>query len=326
VRWQCDTPLSCFIRNGSGGFVVASLSGDANNIDIVGFDVGNAPNGLFGFMAEWTGSAAQSMSGNSVHVIGNYFHDIAQTYNGPYGAGCPDTGMVQFLNQHGHYLKDPQVIGNRLTNFGRPASGGPCPVDGRQHGPGIYIIGTGATIENNIVSNSNNMGIQVYEQSCQAVVSNNIVFSNRNAGIIIGGGGPNCPANGNNTINNNIVVNNKGNGLAEVGGGSTGNDCSSSHPSLWSNNLTFGNSGAAYAYQGSCDTIANQKTEDPATTFVNYHADGSGDYHLKSGSVAINGGATSCVPGGQNPCTPSTDFDGKTRPRGAAIDIGAYEQ
>jgi hypothetical protein len=85
VRWQCDAPLSCLIRNGSGGFVVASLASGDNNIDIVGFDVGNAPNGLFGFMAEWTGSAAQSLSGNSVHVIGNYFHDIAQTYNGAYG-------------------------------------------------------------------------------------------------------------------------------------------------------------------------------------------------------------------------------------------------
>jgi Right handed beta helix region len=126
--------------------------------------------------------------------------------------------MVQFLNQHGHYLTDPEVIGNRLTNFGRPASSGPCPADGRQHGPGIYIIGVGAVIENNIVSNANNMGIQVYEQSCQAVISNNTVFNNRNAGIIVGGGGPNCSANGNNTINNNIVVNNKGNGLAEVGG------------------------------------------------------------------------------------------------------------
>jgi len=49
----------------------------------------------------------------------------------------------------------------------------------------------------------------------------------------------------------------------------------------------------------------------------------SGDYHLKAGSTAINNGTTACALSG---CAPSTDFDGKARPQGAAIDIGAYEQ
>ena len=51
--------------------------------------------------------------------------------------------------------------------------------------------------------------------------------------------------------------------------------------------------------------------------FVNYQQDGSGDYHLKSTSPAIDAG----TPVG----APSTDFDGNPRPQGKGYDIGPYE-
>jgi hypothetical protein len=57
-------------------------------------------------------------------------------------------------------------------------------------------------------------------------------------------------------------------------------------------------------------------TADPQ--FVNYQAAGTtGDYRLKSTSPAINKGTASSAP--------TYDINNIARPRGAAYDIGAYE-
>ena len=48
-----------------------------------------------------------------------------------------------------------------------------------------------------------------------------------------------------------------------------------------------------------------------------YSGHGSGDYHLKSISPAIDAGTSIDAP--------STDYDNNTRPQGAGFDIGAYE-
>jgi len=73
---------------------------------------------------------------------------------------------------------------------------------------------------------------------------------------------------------------------------------------------------------------ANVGTTMNTNIFVNYQDDGSGDYHLVSGSPAISAGtltsATVCAASpGISPCVPTTDFSGKTRT--TRIDIGAYE-
>jgi hypothetical protein len=50
---------------------------------------------------------------------------------------------------------------------------------------------------------------------------------------------------------------------------------------------------------------------------VNYQPNGSGDYRLLSSSPAIDRGTSVKAP--------TIDYAGVARPRGAAIDIGAYE-
>jgi len=50
----------------------------------------------------------------------------------------------------------------------------------------------------------------------------------------------------------------------------------------------------------------------------------TGDYHLRSGAMAIDAGTTLCA-AGVTLCVPALDFHGLIRPRGAAYDIGAYE-
>jgi hypothetical protein len=62
-------------------------------------------------------------------------------------------------------------------------------------------------------------------------------------------------------------------------------------------------------------TASGTITADPR--FVNYKADGTGDYHLTDTSAAINKGLLAYAP--------STDLDGNSRLPGPGCDIGAYE-
>jgi hypothetical protein len=62
-------------------------------------------------------------------------------------------------------------------------------------------------------------------------------------------------------------------------------------------------------------TITNTIIADPK--FIHGFLDGTGDYHVQTGSPAIDAGTSSNAP--------STDFAGNTRPQGGGYDIGAYE-
>lgn len=72
--------------------------------------------------------------------------------------------------------------------------------------------------------------------------------------------------------------------------------------------------GGTITDNGTSFTASNNLTTDPSFVDAN-----NGDFHLQSGSAALNAGAdlTATVP---------TDYDLNSRPQGAAVDIGAFER
>lgn len=146
-------------------------------------------------------------------------------------------------------------------------------------------------IRNNIIyritnSSSQKMGNGIYVYD-DALIYNNIIYDNSDYGIRIRGYG-----NGTVKIYHNTIF---GNGVAPIGGdvdgrGGLSTDIRNNIGPTQSGNITFSRD-----------------------LFVD--AD-NGDYHLKSGSVAIDAGVDLGI---------TTDFDGHLRPAGAGPDMGAYE-
>ncbi len=315
---QCDNQWSCKLTGGVMGINVV-----ANYVDIVGFDVGNTASmssGIFVPCQGSCGAGAASTTGNSVHILSNYVHDLAASVDTGYGPGCPWTGAIELSNQHGPYMTDSVVSGNLIARFGNWNLTN-CNVT-----HGIYADTPNVSIYNNIIAQTPTSGIQLYSSECRASISNNVVMS-AVVGIIVTPSTPTACSNpGLVTVDNNVIENS---GKWHIQAGSwdgSSPDCTSSTPVLYSHNLTDGiapdfNSAGLH----SCDTVTATLHENPSTTFVNYQSDGTGNYQLNLNSAGINGGTMTCVSGGTSPCVPQNDFAGAPRPQGAAIDIGAYE-
>jgi hypothetical protein len=129
-------------------------------------------------------------------------------------------------------------------------------------------------------------------------------------GIVMGvGDSPGGKILTNTKVINNIVYKNPASGIKQYC--YSGQNCIGSG-NVVANNLAFGNGSNIIMKVGSATGTI---TADPQ--FVNYQANGTGDYRLKSTSPAINKGTATSAP--------TTDISGVARPRGAAHDIGAYE-
>lgn len=163
-------------------------------------------------------------------------------------------------------------------------------VGGSQLVQGIYISVpcSSCKITNNLVYQVEDFGIHAYHNPDGWIVANNTVFNN-GRGILTG---PNFK------VVNNISMNNKtaGKNYDIRGTGFT-----------VSNNISFGTGGG---------TWSGVTTADPQ--FVNYQTNGTGDYHLKPTSPALNTGTSSFAP--------AFDIAGTSRPQGAGYDLGIYEQ
>ena len=265
----------------------AHFTNNGSYVDIVGFDIsGSGRLGIVNY------GSFTSIEGNHVHHL-----KISGGCNGSGGAGIVDAN---------YKATDADIIGNVVHDIGVP---GAC--NGVQ---GIYHSNLRGKIYNNVVYRVSAWGIHLWHAATDVVIANNTVFANGSksmgGGIEVGSGdSPGGIVLKNTVIANNIVYNNPGASITQycysgvncIGAGNT-----------TENNLVFGNGRAIALKVGSAiGTVA----ADPQ--FVNYLPTGSGDYRLKSTSPAVNKGATRNAP--------AYDIDGKARPLGAALDMGAYE-
>jgi len=250
---------------------------DGSYVDMVGFDISGGSR------------LGVENNGSNVRILGNYVHNIAGSCSSSGGAG---------IDNSNYSASNDDIIGNIVGNIG-PSIGSCNTVQG------IYLSNSGGVTANNIVFAVSAWGIQMWHAATNATIINNTVF-NCYGGIVVGAGdSPGGVTADNTLVANNIVYKNTGYGIYEYGATGTHN--------RYINNLVTGNPTEVALLNGL--SAAATVSADPQ--FVNYQANGTGDYHLKSTSPAINGGTSTNAP--------TTDFSGGTRPVGGAWDIGAYE-
>jgi len=250
-------------------------------VDIIGFDIsGGESRGIRNY-------------GSYVHILHNYVHDIKATNcsNSDGGAGIEDT------NYRAH---DIDIIGNVVEKVALPK---PC-----NYVQAIYISTLRERVLNNIIIDNGGIGISCWHACNSPTIANNLVLNN-GYGIQIGAGDkPGGVTTDNAIVSNNIIMNNGDNGIYETHRALVGTH------NHFLNNLLYGNQ-----YSGcrllNGNTCVNTVTADPQ--FMNYQPDGSGDYHLKATSPAIDSGTSTGAP--------STDIDNNPRPQGNGYDIGPYE-
>jgi parallel beta-helix repeat protein len=244
-----------------------------------------------GFDITGTGRLGLLAEGGHERITRNFVHDLTVSggCNGSGGAGIDAWGAG------GGAVIDSNVVRNIGLQWVAAQS---CNTV-----QGIYLTNQNNIVSNNIISGVASVGINSWHGATGNTFVNNTIFGNK-MGIVIGQGdsGSTSAGTSNNYVANNIVYGN-GYGITEMGKVGTNN--------RYANNLVY-NTGRAWLAKG---TITGTVSADPQ--FVKYAANGTGDYRLKSTSPAINKGTATKAP--------TVDILGVARPRGGAVDIGAYE-
>jgi hypothetical protein len=238
-----------------GAKIVVSGTGIAWNskgsyVDIDGFDISGS--GRLGILAE----------GAYLSITNNLIHDL--TISG----GCNGSGgaAIDTWGPGGNVVINANVV----RNIGyRWIAGGTCNTV-----QGIYIANHNNVVTNNTVSGVAAAGIQQWHAGTASTIVNNTVFHNK-VGIVIGQGDAGATPTGSkdNYVANNIVYDNKIYGINELGkvGGNN----------RYVNNLVYSN-GTDLRVAGD---VSGTISADPL--FVNYQANGSGDYRIQSTSPAM---------------------------------------
>jgi parallel beta-helix repeat protein len=257
-------------------------------------------------------SGNRSGRGGGVHVIDGTItlsSNTIQSNTASYGGGVyVSTGTV--------ILNDNSLLSNR-DSYG-----------GGTYASGMYVSGGTVTLNGNTIRD--NLGRGIYLNSGTVTLSGNTIQSNSGDGVYMSSG----------TINaqNDIIAGN-GEGVSLSGGNLTArhwtladndryavfNNSGSAvltntvvyhhimaafyGPNILADHTLFYRNGASVCQNGA--TCTNDMIGDPE--FVNPAA---GDYHIGSGSAAIDVGVDAGV---------TTDIDGGPRPVGAGYDIGADE-
>jgi parallel beta-helix repeat protein len=252
------------------------------------------------------------------------------------------------IDQHGIYVSNsgdrPVIRGNTL--WGNHDNG--LHMNGdiytQPDGGGADGIISNALVENNVIyDNGTGGGSGINCDGVQnSVIRNNLIYNSHASGISlyrIDGGGSST---GNLVVNNTVLVASDGRWGLNISDASTGNTVR--------NNIFYSAQSFRGAMTISADSLSgfvsdynivedrfttddgntvltlaqwrattgqdshSLTTADPSTLFVNAAA---GDYHLKSGSAAIDKGTTTSAP--------PTDAEGTARPTGSGVDIGHDE-
>ena len=267
-----------------GAKIVLSGTGMAWNskgayVDIDGFDITGT--GRIGILAE----------GGKERITNNFVHDL--TVSG----GCNGGGgaAIDAWGPGGGAVIDSNIVRNIGAQW---VAAQTCNTV-----QGIYLTNQNNRVSNNIISGVAAVGINSWHGATSNIYVNNTIFGNK-MGIVIGHGDSGATAAGtsNNYVANNIIYRNAY-GITEMGTVGSNN--------RYANNLVF-NTGRAWLVKGAVTATVAAEPQ-----FVNYQANGTGDYRLKSTSPAVNKGSATSAP--------TVDIAGVARPRGGAHDIGAYE-
>jgi hypothetical protein len=145
-------------------------------------------------------------------------------------------------------------------------------------------------IRNNLITNTNAVGIRVYG-GLNIGIYNNTVYKSGYEGIFTGYG--NTAPQG--KVENNLLIDNNGgkNQVQLLG------------------SMTNSNNGYSNTWSGTCNSCIPNLT---SAVFLNA---AGGDFHLSSGAPVIDKGVSIA--------TFATDYSGTPRPQGIAWDIGAFE-
>ena len=208
-----------------------------------------------------------------------------------------DTNGGAGINASQPNANNTTIVSNLVHDIG-DLSAGSCT---RIHG--IYQGSPKGIIQNNIIYRARGFGITTWQAASAVVMTHNLSFSNLYGGISVGSGENTLGYKAENfLVANNIVVGNP-RGISEEN--NTG-------VNRFVNNLTWNNATNWVLLTSSQQSSLN---EDPR--FINFKADGSGDYRLSNDSPAIDKGIREAAP--------SFDFLGHPRIMGTAPDLGPLE-
>jgi hypothetical protein len=219
-----------------------------NYVDIEGFDISGT--GRQGILAD----------GANLTIANNFIHDLSVS------GGCTGSGGAAIDTNGG--AGNVLIKGNVVRNIAYAMIGKCNTVQG------IYIANPKNIVVNNIVSGVAAAGIQQWHGATDSTIVNNTVFRCK-VGILIGGGDAGTLPEGsrNNYVANNIVYDNIAYGIVE--GGKVGGN------NRYVDNLVHSSGTNVLAAGHVSGTIS----ADPE--FVDYRADGTGDYRLQRSSPAI---------------------------------------
>lgn len=228
-------------------------------VDLDGFDISGT--GRIGILAE----------GGKENITNNFVHDLQVS------GGCNGSGgaAIDVWGPGGGAVIDSNVVRNIGHRWLAARS---CNTV-----QGIYVANRGNKISNNIISGVASVGINSWHGASNSTIVNNTIFNSK-MGIVIGHGDSGATSAGtqDNYVADNIVYRN-GHGITEMGkvGGNN----------RYVNNLVYSNDND-WRVKG---VVSGTITADPL--FVDYRANGTGDYRLQRASPAAGKGAsTNLVP------------------------------